>query len=68
MNFPTCRTCVHLCTEFLDVRKEVATCKEQTALVVQQSYIRMVLINPDQFFCSKHETKYGEKFVNWENK
>ncbi len=60
MNFPTCRTCVHV--EIFSATKydpEYVFCHW-----VPTTY-GCVKPKPDKFFCSEHETEDGTKFVNF---
>jgi hypothetical protein len=68
--FPTCRTCVH--AEITPSRKFGP---EPYMIDPEYVFCHWVpttdgAVKPklDNFFCSEHETKYGERFVNWGSK
>lgn len=58
--FPTCQTCV-----FVDLYHEngLLFCLKHFMGLGEK-----VRRDPDKFFCSEHETKDGERFVNWGTK
>lgn len=64
--FPTCKTCKYFnpnkyagCAPYcdmMDMKKESALFCSDQAISIR---------NPEKFFCSEHETKEGQRFVNW---
>lgn len=57
-DFPTCRTC-----KWYDTSLEIVKYYYCEDLGVPEGYF--VPPNPDQFFCSEHQTTDGTRFVTW---
>lgn len=62
--FPTCRTCKYFKESENRSGEPFFDCKKDHMQIDGPTY----QINPNQFFCSEHETPEGERFVNWGNK
>ena len=66
MKFPTCRTCVSFLTKSSCCGKGwggIGVPFEISGTDIDNHSLDIK--SPDHFFCSEHETKDGERFVNW---
>lgn len=67
MNFPTCRTCKFFEEDNIGQQFYCSIQNKNFYDGWGRNYI-CYIIKPDSFFCSEHETKEGQRFVNWGTK